>query len=62
MTDDKPKVAMQTDLTSVEVIQVVHTQTRMGTGIVPDPIRIVHEYWSMDGMRLAYYDPCEAKP
>lgn len=43
---------------SVRVIQVVETTlTRRGKGIESDPIRIVRQYWSLDGRLLAEVDP-----
>ena len=41
------------------VIQVVETTLeRRGKGVEGDPIRIITQYWSMDGDLLAEVDPC----
>lgn len=47
-----------------KVIQViVTTLTRRGTGKDADsPIRIVTQYWSLDGELLAEVDPCPPTP
>lgn len=40
------------------VIQVVETTLeRRGKGVEGDPIRIITQYWSMDGELLAEVDP-----
>jgi hypothetical protein len=47
------------------VIQVVETTlTRRGSGTPDSVLRIITQYWSMDGELLAEVDPCpdEAKP
>ena len=45
----------------VEVIQVVRTYLlRRGAGVEGDPIRIITQYWSLDGELLAEVDPVEA--
>jgi hypothetical protein len=41
----------------VEVIQVVHTRLlRRGEGVPGDPIRIIDQYWGLDGELLAEVD------
>jgi hypothetical protein len=44
---------------SAEVIQVIRTtlSTRGGGRNVGDPIRIVIQYWTLDGELLAEHDP-----
>ena len=43
----------------VEVIQVIHTRLlRLGEGTVSDPIRIIDQWWLMDGTLLFERDPC----
>ena len=43
---------------SVEVIQVIHTHlARRGRGTDDDPVRIVDQYWTMDGQLLVEFDP-----
>lgn len=43
---------------SARVVQLIETKTVRGTGTTPeDPARIVTEYWSLDGKKLAESDP-----
>ena len=42
---------------SARVIQVIETKSARGSGAPEQPCRIVKEYWSMDGKRLAENDP-----
>ena len=46
---------------SVNVIQVIEVKTTIGKGTERDPNRIIAEYWSLDGVLLAVYDP-ESNP
>ena len=39
-----------------KVIQVVEVHVVEGKGIKGDPTRLVVQYWSMDGKKLAEYD------
>ena len=42
------------------VIEVIETTlTRRGLGKEGSPVRIIVEYWSLDGEKLAEVDPCE---
>ena len=42
----------------VEVIEVVRTRLqRRGQGVVGDPVRILTQYWSLEGELLAEIDP-----
>ena len=43
---------------SVRVITVIETKSARGSGSEEQPARIVTEYWSMDGKKLAESDPC----
>jgi len=45
------------------VIQVIETELeKRGTGDdVDDPVRIIKQYWSLDGKLLAEVDPCANK-
>ena len=46
---------------SARVIQVIQTTLlRRGTGIVGSPIRIITQYWSLDGKLLAEVDPADS--
>ena len=42
---------------SARVIQVIETKSARGSGEPEQPSRIVTEYWSMDGKKLAESDP-----
>jgi len=48
---------------SARVIQVIETKTARGSGKCPeDPVRLVTEYWSLEGRKLAESDPtCQAE-
>jgi hypothetical protein len=45
---------------TAKVIPVIRTElTRRGKGEVPDPIRVITEYWDpQTGEKLAEVDPC----
>ena len=42
---------------SARVIQVIETRSARGCGTEEQPSRIVTEYWSLDGDKLAECDP-----
>lgn len=43
---------------SLQVIQVIETfLERRGKGVPDDPIRVIQQYWSMDGRLLWEVDP-----
>ena len=43
---------------SAELVTLIHTKTKRGTGIPGDPSRYVDQYWRMDGTEMvAEYDP-----
>lgn len=42
---------------SARVIQVIETQSARGSGAEDQPTRLVTEYWSLDGVKLAENDP-----
>lgn len=42
---------------SAKVISVIETKSARGSGIPEQPARIVTEYWSLDGEKLAESDP-----
>lgn len=45
---------------SAKLVVVIETKTARGSGNLPeDPVRIVTEYWSVDGEKLAENDPIE---
>lgn len=41
---------------AVEMVSVIHVETRRGTGEANDPVRRVHTYWTPTGERLAEVD------
>lgn len=41
---------------SARVIPVIETQSARGSGAVDQPTRVVVEYWSLDGKKLAERD------
>lgn len=42
---------------SVKVQQVIVVESVRGYGLHPDPVRVVRQYWSLDGVLLAESDP-----
>lgn len=43
---------------SARIIFVIETKTARGSGLTPeDPVRIVTEYWTLTGDKLAEVDP-----
>ena len=42
--------------TSAQVIQVIETRANRGLGTEKDPVRVVTQYWSLDGKFLAEMD------
>ena len=42
---------------SAKVIQVIETKSARGSGTTEQPARIVTEYWSLEGEKLAEHDP-----
>jgi hypothetical protein len=41
------------------VMKIIRTMLlRRGEGVTGDPIRIIIQYWSLDGVLLAEVDPC----
>ena len=40
-----------------KVVQVIETETVIGTGEAGDPVRSIKEYWNFDGERLGVIDP-----
>lgn len=41
---------------SAKVIQVIETNSLIGTGLPEDPVRLITQYWSFDGIKLAERD------
>lgn len=44
---------------NVKVVQVILVETVTGEGTKEDPLRVIYEYWSLDGVLLAVSDPPE---
>ena len=42
---------------SAKVIEVIETKSARGAGTPAQPARIVTEYWSLNGKKLAEFDP-----
>lgn len=42
---------------SARVIPVIVTKSARGSGVEDQPTRIITEYWSLDGKKLAENDP-----
>ncbi|MEI5994794.1 hypothetical protein [Candidatus Enterococcus mansonii] len=51
----KPELKMKTPQL-VEIVEVVHVEATRGDGTEENPVRIVHQYWSKDGVLLAEKD------
>lgn len=51
----KPEIQMKTPQL-VELVEVIHVKAARGSGTEKDPVRIVHQYWSKDGVLLAEND------
>lgn len=55
--DDQKSAARPRGTDSAKVIQVIETRSLVGTGVENDPCRIVAQYWSLEGKKLAEHDP-----
>lgn len=44
-------------ISAVKLISVIETQSERGDGSERQPVRTVMEYWSLDGKKLAEFDP-----
>ena len=42
---------------SARVIQVIETRAARGSGETDQPTRVVTEYWTLDGKKIAECDP-----
>ena len=42
---------------SAKVIQVIQSTALIGVGTEDDPCRLITQYWSLDGTKLAEHDP-----
>ena len=52
---------MEERLNKVEVMEVIHVSITRGDGSKDDAVRIVDQYWSLDGELLAENDPLNDK-
>lgn len=43
---------------SARVIQAIETKAARGAGTDEQPVRMVTQYWSLEGAFLAEHDPC----
>lgn len=51
------------DMDTARVIQVIECAIeRRGKGVLEDPIRVVVQYFSLDGKLLAEFDPHDRRP
>ena len=48
----------ETHVTSVNVINVIEVKSRLGKGTQEDVVRIITEYYSLDGALIYRDDPC----
>lgn len=53
------KVLYPNGVDSAKVIQVIETKSARGSGGPKQPVRIVTEYWSLAGEKLAEFDSIE---
>jgi len=48
---------------TVQVVTLIKTElSRRGKGEPNDPVRIVTEYWTMEGEKVTEIDPCPKEP
>lgn len=58
--EDLKRLKNRVDMDHARVIQVIECAIlRRGEGTSQDPIRIVTQYFSLDGKLLAEVDPCK---
>ena len=51
------KILFPRGVDSAKVILVIETKSARGAGTPEQPTRLVTEYWSLEGIKLAEYDP-----
>lgn len=51
------KIIYPRGVDSAKLISVIETKSARGSGTEDQPSRIVTEYWSLDGKKLAERDP-----
>ncbi len=49
----------KSNVNTVELIEVIKTESVCGKGTEEDPVRVVIEYWSLEGELLARVDTYE---
>lgn len=42
------------------VVQVILVKCKRGTGLAGDPVRLVNQFWTMDGALIGENDPANA--
>lgn len=45
---------------SARIVTLIVTEAKRGSGVPPDLHRIVREYWTLNGEKVAEYDPTKA--
>jgi hypothetical protein len=45
------------DMNETRIIKLIYTQMRVGSGVADDPVRLMDQLWTIDGMLIAQYDP-----
>jgi len=57
---ERPRVGEKPHMFGAEVIQVIRTNLeRRGAGTPESPIRVITQFWTLDGQLLAEVDPVE---
>lgn len=51
-----PLPRRRSEMSAAKVIEVIATQSVIGEGTEADPVRVVHELYSLDGRLLATHD------
>lgn len=60
MGPEKISIVRPRGTDSAKVIQVIETQSLVGTGLSDDPVRVLTQYWDFDGNKLAERDSYSA--
>lgn len=56
MTNDMQKQTRNSNVDSVTIERVVHVESIFGKGVEGDPVRVIHEYYTMDGKLIVRHD------
>ncbi len=54
------KTATPTGTDSAKLVVLIETTAKRGAGTSDDLHRIIHEYWTLGGVKVAEYDPVKA--